>query len=584
MKEVVQLLGLTEDQGKIYFSVLSLGTATLGQISLLSGLDYLKTQDALEVLVGSNLVRRISGKVGRYVALAPFLKAFLLTYDPITLVNIRKESVTGFETQIDQISELLTKEIEAFSQYTGQLEGDFLKGLEPVLSNFTSIEDSVRGILNTSEQQILASAQKLQSTGNQLISRSKKFTDEVKKANLEKVIQIPELFQSFIPQTEKALEERINNTKLELDNITSTQKADLQILKTDLSRNLQAIITEVRSTDQPQFQESFEKSQKSVLTQIGAIEQTLELHHHRFLNALQDQNQKFLKGLKSLMDTFADDYRREIEIHYEKSGVFDSKSTELGWSIQEIDNMVSRSITGLSSMFSKVDGLQKSFNQYISGFHTFISSFAETQRKIFAEALNKAKKPFDMQIRSIENQLEQEVSALIFSIRQMKQNLNKIVQISQLPDVSGIDPTLLSTDLVVGEPVIIMLLRDLTVRAKASLTILMPRPELQTLIQASKLPYRTRVSIIGDFQKVPRSTLKKILSAGNTRLKQLDSVDYWACIRDTEEMLICPEPQDPTKEELIGVISTNANLVELFSQEVITYTTRSREILLQDIE
>jgi hypothetical protein len=310
----------------------------------------------------------------------------------------------------------------------------------------------------------------------------------------------------------------------------------------------------------------------------------LDLHYRRFLNALQDQTQQFLKGLKTLTDTFADDYRREIEIHYEKSGVFDSKSTELGWSIQEIDNMVSRPISELSSMFSQVDGLQKSFNQYISGFHAFISNFAETQHKKFAEALDKAKKPFDSQIRSIENQLEQEISALTFSIRQMKQNLNKIVQTSQLPDVSGIDPTLLSTDLVVGEPVIIMLLRDLTVRAKTSLTILMPRPELQTLIQASKLPYRTRVSIIGDFQKVPRSTLKKILSAGNIRLKQLDGVDYWACIRDTEEMLICPEPQDPMKEELIGVISTNENLVELFSQEVITYTTRSREILLQNIE
>jgi predicted transcriptional regulator len=95
---------------------------------------------------------------------------------------------------------------------------------------------------------------------------------------------------------------------------------------------------------------------------------------------------------------------------------------------------------------------------------------------------------------------------------------------------------------------------------------------------------RTRINIIGDFKKVPKSTLKKVLSGQNVRLKQLSPIDFWACIRDSEELLVCPEPKDPTKEELIGVITSNENLVELFSQELMTYTTRSREILPQDLE
>jgi len=172
----------------------------------------------------------------------------------------------------------------------------------------------------------------------------------------------------------------------------------------------------------------------------------------------------------------------------------------------------------------------------------------------------------------------------IFKIKEMRQKLNIILEASRLEDIPDFESSLLSSDLVVGEPVIIMLLRDLTIRAKASLTILMPRPELQTLNAASKLPMRTRVNIIGDFRKVPKSTLKRILSANNVRLKQLDGVDFWGCIRDSEELLVCPEPKDPAKEELIGVITTNENLVELFSQELMTYTTRSREILPQDLE
>ena len=96
----------------------------------------------------------------------------------------------------------------------------------------------------------------------------------------------------------------------------------------------------------------------------------------------------------------------------------------------------------------------------------------------------------------------------------MKLKLRKIIESSRLKEYSGIDSTLLTSDVVIGEPSIIMLLRDLTVRAKSSLTVLMPRPELQTMIAASKLPMKTRVSIIGDFRKVPESTVKKILSSG----------------------------------------------------------------------
>ena len=83
IQEIINILGLTEEQGKTYLALLSLGTATLGQISLLSGLDYIQTQEALKLLIGSNLVKRIAGKVGRYVALEPFLK----TLPSSTLAN-----------------------------------------------------------------------------------------------------------------------------------------------------------------------------------------------------------------------------------------------------------------------------------------------------------------------------------------------------------------------------------------------------------------------------------------------------------------------------------------------------------------
>ncbi|MHA2387689.1 MAG: hypothetical protein ACXACW_03095, partial [Candidatus Hodarchaeales archaeon] len=212
------------------------------------------------------------------------------------------------------------------------------------------------------------------------------------------------------------------------------------------------------------------------------------------------------------------------------------------------------------------------------------TNYANEQLETFVSYLNGTKIEINEFVGKTERQLEDEVSALIFSIKEMKQKLNKITNVMSSVELDELDPSLLDTDLVVGEPVIIMLLRDLTVRTKSSLTILMPRPELQTLMTASKLPFKTRVTIIGDFVKVPKTTLKKVVSSSNIRLKQLDGIEFWGCIRDAEELLICPEPKNPEKEELVGVITTNGHLVDLFTQEIITYTTRSREILPSDLE
>ena len=106
LKDVIDILGLSDDeQGIVYINLLSLGMATLGQLSLVSGIDFIQTQEALNVLIGSNLVKRIPGKVGRYIALQPFLKAFFLSYDPITLYNIRKESNESYLKGQEVLSE-----------------------------------------------------------------------------------------------------------------------------------------------------------------------------------------------------------------------------------------------------------------------------------------------------------------------------------------------------------------------------------------------------------------------------------------------------------------------------------------------
>ncbi|MFX0123317.1 MAG: hypothetical protein ACFFAE_06725, partial [Candidatus Hodarchaeota archaeon] len=184
IKAIIPILGLTdEDQGKVYLSLLSLGMATLGQISLLTGLDYIKTQEALLILEGSKLAKRIPGKVGRYVALEPFLKAFFLAYDPITLFNIRKEASNALQEQVKQISAIFSETTEVLQKHMIKLKDDFSQSLSPIKGDFKELADNFRKTTNSSESTIQQNIEKFKIRVHQVIDQFEKYNEELIRVN-----------------------------------------------------------------------------------------------------------------------------------------------------------------------------------------------------------------------------------------------------------------------------------------------------------------------------------------------------------------------------------------------------------------
>ncbi|MCK5616564.1 hypothetical protein KAR91_82645 [Candidatus Pacearchaeota archaeon] len=223
----------------------------------------------------------------------------------------------------------------------------------------------------------------------------------------------------------------------------------------------------------------------------------------------------------------------------------------------------------------RIEKIESDFNSKTQPMFDHVS---KDDRVILQNVCDLIKNIMDEQQKQIDN----EISALTFTIKEMKNRLNFLFQLSRKIEVSSTqDISGLTTDLLFGETTFLLMLKDMTSRTKASLTVLMPHPEIQTLIATSKLnpPVRTRTLIIGDFSKCPKNILKKVTTAG-VRLKQA-SVDYWGCIRDKEEVLIGPLPQSSEGEELVGIISTNPTMVRFFAQQIGTYTTRGHDLVIK---
>ena len=754
LKEIIDILGLADDdQGIVYLNLLSLGMATLGQLSLISGLDFIQTQEALNVLVGSNLAKRIPGKTGRYIALQPFLKAFLLSYDPITLFNVRKDSKNSFNNIKEAIQEKFSKTSEKFQTHTDSLEKDFSESLKPIAESSSSLSSKQQASLKLTKEELQLDFQKIKDQIKQIIQQASDLYYLINEKNDEKIDHIPAEFMKRAPELKEGLNQvnskiskrieaiknlkdqnireiddkfgqdlqnhgsqirdylsefklKINDDREKIEVNFFETKAKLDKIKNDADRSqprfnevkngynevqssientfemlsqrvanmdnlLQSAVNDIQSrkmfrgkdeflellksiekdknqittllepfkdklstvkilnthldeiesnivqaTDQGlnKTGSAFENGRKILKERLNSIEKHIDQNITTYSNEilvatrnrvteiltklktdtaqiLKEMNQDLesnvsnsLEFLLNLITKSVDDLKDEISNIFKSKKSEDIYDNELNQMITMVDEVSSKVNIDINNTLKKVLDLESTLEAYFLGLRSFTKNYAETQLVTYNSNLDETKEIISTYLESTEAQLEHEISALIFSIKQMKQKLSKVESAMSSVDITDVDPSLLDSDLIIGESVIIMLLRDLTMRTKSSLTVLMPRPELQTLRVASKLPFKTRVTIIGDFRKVPKTTLKKVTASSNLRLKQLDGIEFWGCIRDAEELLICPEPKNPETEELVGVITTNENLVELFTQEIITYTTRSKEILPSDLE
>ncbi|MFX0087442.1 MAG: helix-turn-helix domain-containing protein, partial [Candidatus Hodarchaeota archaeon] len=726
IKDIIQVLGITDDeQGKVYLSLLSLGMATLGQISLLSGLDYLKTQEALNVLVGSKLVGRIPGKVGRYFALEPFLKSFSLGYDPITLINIRNEASNIIKSDNEKVSDNLNDTVEILRKNASDLENDFSQSMKPMVVDFNGLMDNFRTEINSNHNETLDIIGEINSNILQTKINLQKLNTQLHSSHLAKIDDLPNIFSTKVPGIRQELNYLINNSVDELKQYQNGYNSELklyeELVRTNISRsseNFSTVLTRIQTEclegqnafenkiitlnsaievlelkanqNESKFQdirngyrkideairtlfsdlsakineiepllassiddiqkrklfkgkeeflanltqvegqknemkdlmnetkkylekidlinslmseteneivnatknglkdvrnlvdsevqvlsdifqdlkkklnsngqmikEELEKQRQVIITQVNDIHKTLDQNLESLYKYLDYKESVFVTEVSQFVADIANDYKTELSSRFEENNTSRTIESNLENLLNKPEYIKTKINSELEKNLNLISNFENGFESYLAGLSAFTSNFTDVQIETFVSSLNKVQEIFNKNVVEYEKKLENELSALTFSIKEMKQKLNRVFESSRLLEYSDVDPSLLTTEIVIGEPSIIMLLRDLTIRAKSSLTVLMPRPELQTMIAASKLPMKTRISIIGDFRKVPESTLKKVLSSGNVRLKQLEPIEFWGCIRDAEELLICPEPKDPEKEELLGIFTTN---------------------------
>ncbi|MFW9923444.1 MAG: helix-turn-helix domain-containing protein [Candidatus Thorarchaeota archaeon] len=109
---LLKQIGFSEEEQQVYFTVLGIGNASLGEIYLQTGIPFEDLQTIVDELHGRGYFKKIEGKINRYLAVEPFLKGFLFVEKEFQndIIGIENSLINVFDTSYMK----LTNQMEQF--------------------------------------------------------------------------------------------------------------------------------------------------------------------------------------------------------------------------------------------------------------------------------------------------------------------------------------------------------------------------------------------------------------------------------------------------------------------------------------
>ena len=137
---------LDEEQYDVYLSVYSMGSvASIGQISLITGLDLLKVSKVVEDLINLGLLKKVEGLMPRYIALHSHLLSTVeldknFRYEMLNLrFQIEKDLEEALRDTLSSLKEYTEKYTSKFAEAIQSFYGSFLQEKENLGKSISQI-------------------------------------------------------------------------------------------------------------------------------------------------------------------------------------------------------------------------------------------------------------------------------------------------------------------------------------------------------------------------------------------------------------------------------------------------------------
>ena len=613
--------GLSEDEIIVYSAVLGMGSATVGEIQLVTKMELPEIYINLRQLQEIGYIKQIPGKVPRYIAMEPFLKDYaqLTAETKLGLLNMKdnfQSRMNEFETRIKTI-------VPGLSDFCDR---EKTTKLTEVQKRFTKLEDGLKQIIDNSYLQLKhigttlatwpsesieitlpAFEEDLEKSKDSFVSAISKYADslvidsrdlrdKLEKATIHHKILVAERLEKLKGDIEKSINELKDNIvkrnfttatsySANLDEKDVQAREDAAKIINDLIRNVIVLAREKAGDISAETAQMINNALKPLFRSFDFLQNEVKTTLDNVLEENSNEVAKLVRQTNSLVVSSIPEVLEIITTHLEEMR-------------DESARFIDQKIT---DPFKELDKMKGDISRDISTFKTNIRKEAlkqdEKAKASITDRLQKAEERIDLSKIEIQDALSlaridiedlvqllikgviNENSAKISEVTQVLQEANIVLEntlgntiylldntgktfdgiVNMSEKIMPIDE--IEVELVYGQRSIERLMRDMLLRTKEELILVTPTIITEFLYDIEKQPQLANFQIVSNIKEEDIGLLTSLVKRGNVTTMNYKNGNYWIAIRDNEEILYAPKIH---KEKNVAFYTTNPKLFKMF--------------------
>ncbi|NHJ03980.1 MAG: hypothetical protein EAX90_04100 [Candidatus Heimdallarchaeota archaeon] len=625
MKEVssdyLRARGLSESEILVYSTVLGLGNATIGEINLAIKMELPEIYIQMKQLEEIGYVKKIPGKVPRYIAMEPFLKDYtqLTSEMKLGLIKIKDnfqvqvdEFNTKIKTVVPQLSDFcerekttklneISKKLERLEVNLSQMiDNNFLQLQHLATTMSTWPSESIEQTIPAFEEDLTKSKDNfvglISGYADSLVIDSREIRDKLEKATIHHKILVAERLEKLKRDIEQATTEMRDNivkqnfttstsygANLDEKDITARETA-AQIIS-DLIRNVIILAREKPGDINSETAQMINNSLGPLFRQFDFLQSEVKTTLENLLEEHSEEATKYVRHVSHCVESTVPDVLEIVTDHLEESRdesarFIDQKITDPFKELEKMKGDIAQDITIFKENLKK-----EAFRQD----ELFRASIADRMPKI-EEKIDLGKieikdilsmSRIDIEdilqnlIKGILNENTEKIDTSTFIMTEAGTKLeNTLANTIYLLDNTGktfdgivnmSDKVMpmeeLEISLVYGNTSILRIMKDMLLRAQNEMILVTPKIVTEFLYDIEKMPQVTNYQIVSKIEEEDVGLLDSLMKRGNVTTVNYKDMDYWIAIRDNEELLFAPKYHI---EKNIGFITTNPKYYKFF--------------------
>ncbi len=613
--------GLRENEILIYSTILGLGSATVGELHLITKMELPEIYVQVRQLQEIGYLKQIPSKIPRYIAMEPFLKDYsqLTSETKLGLINIKDnfQSQAGefnakIRTIVPSLSDYCSKEkdtkfnelnkkIDRLEENVQQvIENSYLqlKHLGKTLGTWPS--ECIERILPAFEEDLIKSKDRFVSAiskyADSLVIDSRDLRDKLEKATIHHKILVAERLEKLKADIESSVVElKENIVKKNFTTSTSysqnLDEKDVQAREnaanviSKLIHNVVILAREKSGDISSETAQMINNSLGPLFRSFDFLQNEVKTTLENLLEENSEETSMFVRHVNSLVESTIPEVLEVVTNHLEESRdesarFIDQKITDPFKELEKMKGDITQDIHVFSeNIKTEAHRQDEVANMSIQDRLVKGEERAELSKIEVRDTLSLAR--IDLEdilqtlIKNVINEnsskieqttyfiseagytLENTIANTIFLFDNIGKTFEGIVNMSE--KVMPIDE--LDLELIYGNNSIERVLRDMLLRAKEELILITPTIYTDYLYDIEKQPQIANYQIISNIAEEDVSLLTSLIKRGNVTTMNYKGSDYWVAIRDNEEILYAPKIH---KEKNIGFYTTNPRFFKMF--------------------